>query len=257
FELVFVAAVDDCHLQPEARRRRPCNADIGLSHEPVVRVYEYGDLPGGRDDLVQQLQLFGSELASDHGRPGRVAARPVETGDKPSRHGVGTRGEDDWNGLRGGQQLSYGGRVATDQYDCDPAAYEIDRHPGHPVQLTVGPAILDGDVAAVDEAGFTQASTERDHAVRIFRSRYAVEDSDHRHRRLLRARRERPRRRAAEERDELAPPHSITSSARKRNDSGIFRPNAFAVLTLIANSYLVGSCTGSSPGLAPRRTRSI
>ena len=32
--------------------------------------------------------------------------------------------------------------------------------------------------------------------------------------RLLRARRERPRRCAAEKRDELAPPHSITSSAR-------------------------------------------
>ena len=31
---------------------------------------------------------------------------------------------------------------------------------------------------------------------------------------LLRPRRERPRRRAAEHRDERAPPHSITSSAR-------------------------------------------
>src|SRR5262252_7660668 len=38
---------------------------------------------------------------------------------------------------------------------------------------------------------------------------------------LLRARRQRPRRRAAEKRDERAPLHSITSSARSRNDSGI------------------------------------
>src|SRR5215475_3468641 len=38
--------------------------------------------------------------------------------------------------------------------------------------------------------------------------------SDHRRRWLLRPRRERPRgRRAAEQRDELAPPHSITSLA--------------------------------------------
>jgi hypothetical protein len=36
--------------------------------------------------------------------------------------------------------------------------------------------------------------------------------ADHRHRRLLSARRERPRRRAAEQRDELAAFHSITSS---------------------------------------------
>jgi hypothetical protein len=35
--------------------------------------------------------------------------------------------------------------------------------------------------------------------------RLAIEESDHRHCGLLRSRRERPRRRAAEQRDELAP----------------------------------------------------
>jgi len=47
---------------------------------------------------------------------------------------------------------------------------------------------------------------------------------DHRHR-LLRPRRERPRRRrAAEERDELAAPHhSITSSARASNSNLVWR----------------------------------
>jgi hypothetical protein len=73
----------------------------------------------------------------------------------------------------------------------------------------------------------------------------------------LPVRRERPRCRPAEQGDERASLHSITSSARKRNDSEIFRPNVFAVFKLIANSYLVGSCTGSSPGFAPRKTRSM
>jgi hypothetical protein len=41
-----------------------------------------------------------------------------------------------------------------------------------------------------------------------------MEEPDRRHRRLLRACRERPRRRAAEQRDELAAFHSITSSAK-------------------------------------------
>src|SRR5262249_5295506 len=46
----------------------------------------------------------------------------------------------------------------------------------------------------------------------------------------LRARRERPRRRrAAEQRDEGAALHSITSSARSRKDSGIVNPSALAV----------------------------
>jgi hypothetical protein len=38
---------------------------------------------------------------------------------------------------------------------------------------------------------------------------------------LLRTRRERPSRRTTNQRDELAPSHSITSSARSRIDSGI------------------------------------
>ena len=69
----------------------------------------------------------------------------------------------------------------------------------------------------------------------------AAEEADHRHRRLLRARRERPRcRRATEQRDELAPPHSITSSARASSVGGTVRPSALAVLRLITSSNLVG-----------------
>src|SRR6516225_5867186 len=48
---------------------------------------------------------------------------------------------------------------------------------------------------------------ERGNEVRVPVRRDAVEEADHRHRWLLRARRERPRRRAAEKRDELAAPH--------------------------------------------------
>jgi hypothetical protein len=43
---------------------------------------------------------------------------------------------------------------------------------------------------------------------------------------LLRTRRKRPRRRAAEQCDELAPPHSITSSARASRVGGTSRPSA-------------------------------
>src|SRR5262245_12354089 len=70
----------------------------------------------------------------------------------------------------------------------------------------------------------------------------------------LRPRRERPRRCcAAEQRDELAALHSITSSARSRNDSGIVSPIALAVVRLMTRSNFVGCSTGMSAGLAPRR----
>src|SRR6516225_7422620 len=75
--------------------------------------------------------------------------------------------------------------------------------------------------------------------------------------RLLRTRRERPSgSRAAEQRDELATLHSITSSASASRLGGISRPSAFAVLRLTANSNLVGCWTGSSLGFSPRRMRS-
>src|SRR5262249_52542725 len=57
---------------------------------------------------------------------------------------------------------------------------------------------------------------------------------------LLRPRRERPRCRAAEQRDEVAPiVHSITSSARASNVAGTSSPSALAVLRLITSSNLV------------------
>src|SRR5262245_44769619 len=79
--------------------------------------------------------------------------------------------------------------------------------------------------------------------------------ADHRHRRLLRPRRDRPRRsRAAEQRHELATPdHSITSSASASSVGGISRPSALAVLRLMASSNLTGCSTGRSTGLVPCR----
>src|SRR5438067_13687120 len=69
---------------------------------------------------------------------------------------------------------------------------------------------------------------------------------------FLRSRCQRPRHcRPAEQRDDLAPIHSITSSARARNDSGIVRPIAFAVLRLMTSSNLVGCSTGMSFGCLP------
>src|SRR5262249_19337142 len=74
---------------------------------------------------------------------------------------------------------------------------------------------------------------------------------------LLRARRNRPwRRRAAEQRDELAASHSIASSARASTEDGISSPSALAVFRLITVSYLVGAGTGRSAGFSPLRMRS-
>src|SRR5262249_3826493 len=124
------------------------------------------------------------------------------------------------------------------------------------IVLTLQPVVLDLHVLAVDVAGFTEAFTKRDRIARVGLGRPVSDKPNHRHRALLRARRERPRgRRAAESQDELAPPHPITSSAVESSVGGISRPSAFAVLMLMANSNLVGWSTGRSAGLSPLRMR--
>ncbi len=88
-------------------------------------------------------------------------------------------------------------------------AYQIGCEVRQSVVLVLRPAILDHDILALDVTGFTNALPECGQKdCTIGRRPRAAEEPDHRHRRLLRARRKRPRgRRAADERDEVAPLH--------------------------------------------------
>src|SRR4029079_14059270 len=73
---------------------------------------------------------------------------------------------------------------------------------------------------------------------------------------LLRTRNERQRCRTGEARDERAPLHSITSSARASSAGGTLSPSALAVLRLITSSYLVGAGAGAWARCSPLGMRS-
>src|SRR5262249_36818690 len=122
--------------------------------------------------------------------------------------------------------------------------------------ITLRPAIIDLDITALDPAEFMEGLLKRLYACLPFvvvGNRHKYPEPSHPF--GLRARRERPcRRRAAEQCDEVAPPHySITSSASASSLSGTVSASVFPVLELMTNSYLVGYWTGSSDGLAPLR----
>jgi hypothetical protein len=122
--------------------------------------------------------------------------------------------------------------------------------------MALRPAINDRHITSFHEALLAQAGLESLEKVYESAWRAAAEKADDRHRPLLGTRRERPIcRRAAEQRDELAAPHSITSSARPSSVIGKVRPSALAVLRLITSSALVDCCTDRSAGLSPLRTR--
>src|SRR5262245_16135865 len=116
------------------------------------------------------------------------------------------------------------------------------------------PANLNRDVATFHPTEFAQPLHECGEPLALDQGRGGAQESDGRQLAgLLSARRERPRRCTAKQCDELAPPHSITSSASVSRLSEILRPSAVAVVRLMTRSNLVGCSIGSSPGFAPRK----
>ena len=157
---------------------------------------------------MQQLQAASAATSlCKYAHACEVASRSVQAGDKPELDRVAAAVEDNRNRLRSLpwplvlQETIRGnhGHLATNQ---------IGRQCRQAIVLALGPGIFDRYVLALDIAGFTQALPERAQACSEQFRRFALKEPDHRHRRLLRPRRERPRnRRAAKKRDELPPPH--------------------------------------------------
>src|SRR6516162_6696731 len=97
-------------------------------------------------------------------------------------------------------------------------AYQIGCEVGQSVVLVLRPAILDRNILALDVAGFTNALPECGQiACTEIDRRRAAEESYYRHRRLLRARRERPR--AAPPRNDMKA-RLFTQSPRQRGRAG-------------------------------------
>jgi len=82
--------------------------------------------------------------------------------------------------------------------DRDSDGHQIGRQHRQPVVLTLSPAEGDVCVLAFGVARLLQTHPERRLGRRRLARRSAAEEPDHRHRRLLRTRRTRPGRRAAE-----------------------------------------------------------
>src|SRR5262249_28348433 len=139
---------------------------------------------------------------------GNVASWPIEAGDKPDLHWVNRGAEDDRNACCRG--LS-GKRGRTAGRNCDHGHTTTDQISGHlwqPINLVVSKTKFDRDVAAFDVAGFAQTLTKFGDDLCLRLKRPKVKISYYRHPRLLRPRRQRPRRGGiAEKGDEGAAVH--------------------------------------------------
>jgi hypothetical protein len=122
-------------------------------------------------------------------------SNPVTAGGKDDRYGRGRcLRRQRWLGAAG-----YDHRYA--------AVDEIGCKRRQPIVLIFRPAVFDRNVLALDIAAFLEALKERKGENPRVISGLGAEEPDHRHRRLLRARRQRPRRCTPEPRDEIPPSH--------------------------------------------------
>src|SRR5262249_43629451 len=182
-----------------------------------------------------------------------------QTCDQPLAERIGDREEHDRYGA-GRLQEAFGRRrgvgdqhvgLQSDQLFCECLNSDC---------VGIAPAIIDSEVPSIRPAELWRALPKYSPAGAATRiaSRNRHQHADMTNSlRLLRARREWPRRRrAAETNNDLASIHSITSSASASSLSGTVRPSAFAVLRFTAVSNLVAACTGRAAGLSPRTLRS-
>src|SRR5262249_38074451 len=215
--------------------------------------------PASRN-LLEQFKPFPAQIVLELHESGGIAARPRQAIDKAGADRIGDIHEHDWHRARRLQQRRHSRRATGQDYvrrECGQFCGVL----ANVVGVAHAPAMIDPQVAAVGPTRLLQRLQERRViclSVGIVRSAAAGEPADPPHLlALLRSRRERPRSRAAEQRYELATPHSITSSATVSNEAGTVRPSIRAVTALMTSSNLLDCTTGRSAGLASLRMRPV
>src|SRR5215831_8156220 len=137
-----------------------------------------------------------------------VASRSVDACNEARLDRIDTTGEHNRNRLGGRFRRERGSRTARCDNGRHLAAYKIGRNLGQSIILPLCPAVIDGYILALDKSCLPETCAKSDQKVSNRLCGRRSEESNYRHRRLLRARRERRRRHcAAEQRDELAPLH--------------------------------------------------
>src|SRR5262245_14920694 len=245
-EFIGTAHRDGEQLYPQRLYRHSQLGELG-GVGGIIWIPKKGHTREGGNNLLEELQPFSSDLRPKVGVPGDIASGPGEARYQPGPHWIANSHHDD--GGRRCRLLGREGRWRTERRDeVDGAMDQLDRDPRQPIGQPTGVAIVECDVLAFQIAKIAQAVPEGVPNGRV------VDDADTRDlRRLLRTRCERPRGSGAKKRNEVASPHSITSSASASSLSGTVRPSALAVVRLTTRSNLVGCSTGMSAGFAPRK----
>ena len=129
----------------------------------------------------------------------RLSTRPSFTGSEPTLKTDGNRA-----GRSLGRERRC--RAARCGDDSHLALDKLGHQCRHTIELILSPTIFDYNIAAIDETGFAEALTKCRGEMGASIGGALMEKPDHRHRRLLRPRRERPRDRRTAECGQQFPP---------------------------------------------------
>ena len=176
-----------------------------------LRVEHRGDAGDAGRHLLEQLDPFAAQRRLDIDEAGDVAARTRQALNETAADRIGDHHEYDGDGARRAEERCHDRRGAGEN-DVRPQLHQLLGQPLHPGGFAGSPAIDDVDIAARQPSGLRESPLECHRAGRRFRIRFGAphHDGNARHRaRLLCARAERPRRRAAEQPNERAPSHGI------------------------------------------------
>src|SRR5262245_8775546 len=233
----------------------PCAAaSTALScRAPVVGSHSTPTPESVGTDSMSNCRHFALKIGKIQEHTGDVTARAREASDKAAGYRITFQVDGDhWNAVRGAGCGLNSGRGGC--YDgVDSIVDQVRRECRQARNVTIGKTddYFKAQVPLV--VGDTQALADSRNAHIHNRRCTRMQQSDFANcRLLLPARRERPcHRRAAEQRDERAAPHSITSSATNRMSRLIVSPTSLAAFTLMTSSNFVGRSTGKSAGFAP------
>src|SRR5262245_57481620 len=205
-----------------------------------VRIDQCADQTDTGRKFAQQPQSLRLHQVRRRGDPSGVAARPIKALYEASLDRIASCRKYNWD-CRGGLLGGFIGWVAADGRDHGYSAVdEFGGQRGETAIVAARPTKLKRNALAFNEAAILQATPKRFYQMCRLFGRPRTQESNDRQR-LLRVHGDRPSRRAAEQRDELAAPHSITSSARASSVGGTSRPSALAVFRLMTSWNLTGA----------------
>jgi hypothetical protein len=145
---------------------------------------------------LSSSRYFELVLYSEQGKSGHVAARPSQCLDIARADGVGDQSENDRYGA-GGLLRRHHGVVAAGQDDVRTECDQLRRGFASTLGIAGAPTLVNPHIATLDPAQLLQALQERYQTGLSFRTvghAHEHADAPHPFARLLRPRRERPRR---------------------------------------------------------------